>query len=487
MTRKGVVLLLVLFMLLGPISAFAEGPPEIQAKGGVAIDFETGKVLYEKDAHTPRSVASMTKVMTSLLVYDAIAEGRITSDTKIPITKEARSIIPWDPCGVRVSYGKEETVYDLLSIYLIVSSSPAGTALAQYLAGSVSAWVDQMNGKARELGIDAVYQDPNGLVPNKVTPLAQAKLIRHFIQKYPEVLDITKQRSVNFSGRTYLANNKFYRNFSWYDGNIDGFKSGTMPFAGPCFSATAKRGGNRVISVVVNSTSVNERYRDSIKILDYAFSLYPLTFPTSHWAENLPMEAEKMGINTATVQGKRSFEGREPMNRGEFTSLLVRALKLNPVEEMPYSDVDPCAWYARNLGTAHHYGLVQGYGRDVFKPEKLLSRQEMVLILQNALNLPDRGTKIIFRDNDAIGEIYREAAMRMAQYGIVKGTEEGKFLPLGTATREEATSMVLNLMHGIQNGTISETLSVKKEGKMNFENSEEIDEHSKILGELDRL
>ena len=286
--RRCLLLFLAMILLFQPFTALGKGGPTISAKGGVAIDFESGKVLYEKNMNNPRPIASMTKVMTSLLVYDAIAEGKLTMDTKIPITPEARSIIPWDPCGVYVHYGKEETVHDLLSIYLIVSSSPAGTSLAQAIGGSIPAFVEKMNQKAKDLGIDAYYTEPNGLKPNKVTPLAQAQLIRHFIKTYPEVLEITKKSSLTFSGRPYKANNKFYGSFSWYQGNIDGFKSGTMPFAGPCFSATAKRGDHRVISVVVHAKDVNERYRDSIKILDYAFKQYPLEFQPSPWAKEVP-------------------------------------------------------------------------------------------------------------------------------------------------------------------------------------------------------
>ncbi|MDO5713651.1 MAG: S-layer homology domain-containing protein [Tissierellia bacterium] len=452
--RKLVLLVLAFLLILSPMTTFADAPPKVAAKGAIAMDYETGKVLYEKDINTPRSVASMTKVMTSLLVYDAIADGRIKSDTKIPITPEARSIIPWDPCGVHVPYAKEETVYDLLSIYLIVSSSPAGTALAQYLAGSVPAFVDQMNAKAKELGIDAYYNDPNGLKPNKVTPLAQAKLTRHFIQKYPEVLEITKRRSVIFSGRHYKANNKFYRNFDWYKGNVDGFKSGTMPFAGSCFSATAKRGENRVITVVINSSDMNERYRDSIKLLDYAFTKYPITYKTSEWAKNVPVEAEQMGFNMANIQGKKEFEGTEPITRGEFISMLVKALRLEEKAGEAFIDVNPEAWYAKDVHSARAYGLVQGTGGGRFEPEALLTRQEMALMLQNGLKLEPMGIDKVFKDDGEIGEVFKEAVYRMAEYGIVRGTDEGTFLPKEGANRESATSMILNLVYGIANGKI---------------------------------
>lgn len=445
---------LALVILCTSVQGYAVSLPKVAAKGAIAMDYKTGKILYQKDINTPRSIASMTKVMTALLVYDAIAEGRIDNLTKIPITAEARSIIPWDPCGVYVPYKNEETVYDLLSIYLIVSSSPAGTSLGQYLAGSVPEFVDMMNEKAKDLGIDAHYNDPNGLKPNEVTPLAQAKLTRHFIQKYPEVLDITKKKSIVFNGHTFNSTNKFYSNFSWYDAYVDGFKSGTMSFAGSCFSTTAKRGEDRVISVVINSSDMNERFRDSIKLLDYAFEQYPIYYNTSDWAKNIPIEAEYMGFNTALIQGKEEFEGMEPINRGEFTSMLVRALQLQEKESQAFIDVEEEKWYSKDVRTARAYGLVQGTGENYFKPEQLLSRQEMALMLQNCLKLEDKEEPQIFKDHSEIGEVYKEAVYRMKQYEIILGTDEGTFLPLGVANRESATSMMLNLVYGMLNGTI---------------------------------
>lgn len=454
-TRSFAFLLATIILLFSPLTAFAENPPSVAAKGAIAMDYETGKILYEKDMNTPRSVASMTKVMTSLLVYDAIADGRIKSDTLIPITREARNLIPDDPCGQYVRYGQQETVYDLLSVYLIVSSSPAGIALAQYLEGSVLNFVAKMNEKAKELGIDAHYNDPNGLKPNKVTPLAQAKLIRHFIQRYPEVLLITKRKSVNFSGRTYPANNRFYKHFAWYDGGVDGFKSGTMPFAGYCFSATAKRGDNRMITVVINSSGMNERYRDSIKLLDYGFSQYPLGYETSDWAKDIPVLSEAKGFNTAKLQGKSEFEGQEPLTRGEFAAMLAKTLELDwTADPIPFTDVEEGAWYSEWVRRAAVHDLVEGYGDGIFKPDTLLSREEMATMLQNALKLKDNGVVITFVDQEDIGDVFIDAVLRMAQYGILEGTPQGEFLPKDTATREESAKMLLNLLDAMDEGKL---------------------------------
>ncbi len=494
---KSIIYLLVLFMVMSFLSpALAiTSLPQVSAPGAVVIDVDTNQILYDKNMNIPRSVASMTKVMTALLVYDAIDAGELTMDTKIPVSANAKSIIPTDPCGQYVPYPDEATVFDLLSVYLIVSSSPAGTAFAEYLGGDVPTFVNMMNEKANELGMDAIYTDPNGLLPNEVTPLAHGKLLRHFIVTYPEVLDITSQPSVNFNGRYFPGTNKFYSTYSDFTG-VDGFKTGTMPFAGFCLSTSCHRDGRHLIGVVTGASGNPQRYGDMMNILNYGFAraaeletvvmkddiiegesvkTEPLVhveevkqkseeleektikpkeeaYKTSEWAVDMVKQAKLLGLDTTERLGYDDYQGQEPITRGEFAALVTLGLEPNQKESMTsFPDVTQDHPFYDEIMEAASCGIVFGYQDQTFRPDAPIQRQEMAVMITRAIKWPDRTPRNEFLDGEEVSYHFSEAIGRMYESKIMKGDENGYFNPLDTTTREMALASILNARETLEN------------------------------------
>ncbi len=242
---------------------------DISATAAYVMDADTGETLYEYNADVKRTPASMTKVLTSYIVFQELEKGTLTLNTEVPISSHAAAIsrdsgYPLSVPLTRSSY----TVDTLLTLLHVPSASGACVALAEKVAGSESAFVARMNQTAKSLGLDAVYYNVHGCGPNKITARSQAKLTRHFIHTYPEVLGYTCRSSVYFEGKTYTNGNKLL------DGNYegcDGFKTGTYGDSGYCLSSTAKRNGRRVIAIAMNASNNTTRNTDSAKLLDVGF------------------------------------------------------------------------------------------------------------------------------------------------------------------------------------------------------------------------
>ena len=429
---------LLVAILLTPTAAFAASGPAISAPGAIVMDYDTGQVLYEKNADTPRSAASMTKIMTAYIILDALRTGEATWDTVIPISVNARTQSPWD----KTDFAETERLGDLFEPFLVRSNNQMGIAIAEYFGGGSEAqFAERMNEKARLLGIDAYYTEANGLAPNRVTPRAQALLTRAIISDYPEILNTTSKHQTKYKNEIYRSTNQFYRKFRHFKG-INGFKTGTASYSGQCLSVTYTNKGRHLISVVMGSRGQDQRYHDTMALLNYAMSCYA----TSPWAKDVPSRANHEGINTAAYRGLKSFQGREAMNRGEFTLLMGLALRLPMTEaDGGFPDVPADAYYAKAVTAARQAGLIDGYEDGRFRPERLISREEMAKILFVAMKYDDASHNLPFKDANAIGSVFRPAVASLTARGILHGKGDNLFDPKGTASREEATQMMLNL------------------------------------------
>ena len=430
--------LLIVAILFTPGAAFAANAPAINAPGAIVMDYDTGQVLYEKNADTPRSAASMTKIMTAYIILDALRTGEATWDTVIPISVNARTQSPWD----KTDFAETERLGDLFEPFLVRSNNQMGIAIAEYFGGGSEAqFAERMNEKARLLGIDAYYTEANGLKPNRVTPRAQALLTRAIISDYPEILNTTSKHQTKYKNEIYRSTNQFYRKFRHFKG-INGFKTGTASYSGQCLSVTYTNKGRHLISVVMGSRGQDQRYHDTMALLNYAMSCYA----TSPWAKDVPSRANHAGINTAAFRGLKSFQGREAMNRGEFTLLMSLTLRLPMTEaDGGFSDVPADAYYAKAVAAARNAGLIDGYEDGRFRPERLISREEMAKILFVAMKYDDASHNLPFKDANAIGSVFRPAVASLTARGILHGKGDNLFDPKGTASREEATQMMLNL------------------------------------------
>ena len=253
----------------GRASAATVGGSSITAAGAIVLDFETGRVLFEYNADVYRPPASMTKLMTVYLVYEAIAQGKIALDTVVPISQNAYDFSRQSgETNVPLYRNLTYTVDELLDVVLVMSAGGAAVALAELVGRSTSAFYRIMNAKAAEWGIDAVfYSASGGSTHTRMTPRAMAVLTRNTVRDFPEILKKTSMTSVTHRGRTYPSTDLL---LGVYPG-LDGMKTGTNSVARECFAGTAKRGDVRIVSVVMGSSS-GKRFSDTTTLLNYGFA-----------------------------------------------------------------------------------------------------------------------------------------------------------------------------------------------------------------------
>ncbi|MDS9473373.1 D-alanyl-D-alanine carboxypeptidase [Sporosarcina pasteurii] len=304
--RNLLVLLIVPFMLISTVGitpAAANDRLGIHVDGAILIDADTGKILYEENADTPLGIASMTKMMTEYLLFEAIAEGKITweqeykvNDYTYAISQDSRlSNVPLRADG---TYTIEE-LYEALAIY---SANAATIAIAETIAGTETEFLKLMNAKAEELGLEdykfvnstglnnghlqGMHPGGTGEKDENVMPAKSvAKLAYHLIHDYPEVLETTKINTKWFREGTDDATKMDNWNFMLpgfvyeYEG-VDGLKTGTTDFAGHSFTGTAKRNGKRLIAVVMKAVdaqgegSYKARFDATRALFDYGFGQF---------------------------------------------------------------------------------------------------------------------------------------------------------------------------------------------------------------------
>ncbi len=270
-TKKLIPILIVCCLLANATSAFALS---ISSKGGFVLNSNTGQEVYSQRGDTPMVPASMTKVMSAYVIYEAMEDGKLSKDTLISISP-ALATFSRNPgySNVTLSSGASYSLDELLDAIFVVSANAAVMAVGDYIYGSESAFVNRMNQIVAEWGIDAWFEDCTGVSSrNKVTPRAMATIANRLATDYPDCLNYSSKKSINFRGQTYYATNKMLPGRTYaYDGAM-GLKTGTTSAAGACFTGLVDRDGVRMISVVMGAPYSNCRYTDSIAMLDYAFS-----------------------------------------------------------------------------------------------------------------------------------------------------------------------------------------------------------------------
>ena len=257
-------------------SAGAEGL-DIPAPSAILMDAATGTILFEKNADERLPPASVTKVMTLLLVMEALDGGRIGWDDTVIASENAAAK---GGSQVYLEVGEQMSMDEMLKSVVVSSANDCATALAEHIAGSEAAFVEMMNARAQELGLtDTHYVNCTGLddEPNAAEHLTTAhdiavisrELLRHDeIRKYTTIwMDTVRD------GKFGLSNtNKLVR---FYEGTT-GLKTGYTSAAGHCISASAKRDGIELIAVVLNCSSSTDRFQSAKALLDYGFANYAL-------------------------------------------------------------------------------------------------------------------------------------------------------------------------------------------------------------------
>jgi len=264
------VLLLVALMLITVAIPAAAAPAGLTAQAAIVIDFDTGEVLFERDAHSMRVPASMTKSLTAFITYEEIAAGNLTLDTRIRVSETATRMSENNPGSRLLLAGAYYTVEDLLFMAMLPSSNRACIVLAEHISGSEAAFVTRMNETAASFGWDAAFTNAHGAHDHYTTAYAMGRLMYEFIHRYPDILRITNTGNRVVSGQTQTNTNRFIHNRQL--AGLDGFKTGTLPRAGFCLQATAVRGGRRIITVVMNAPNNDRRFDDTRILMEFGFA-----------------------------------------------------------------------------------------------------------------------------------------------------------------------------------------------------------------------
>lgn len=290
-----------------------------EAKSAILIERDTGTVLFEKNSHEPLPPASMTKIMTMLLIMEALEEGKLKLDEKVRTSEYAASM---GGSQIFLEPGEEMTVDELLRGIAIASANDASVALAERIAGSEEAFVKMMNEKAKELGLkNTVFTNSTGLpdeghysTAHDMAIMARELLKHKDITKYTGMYESYLRE--NTDKKFWLVNTN--RLVKFYPG-VDGLKTGYTSEAKYCLTATAKKDGMRVIAVVFGVPTSKQRNAEVAKMFDYAFNQY----------------------ETHPLYEKNASLGHVPVSKGDKRK--VEAVTSEPVSVLTKKGEDPKA------------------------------------------------------------------------------------------------------------------------------------------------
>jgi D-alanyl-D-alanine carboxypeptidase (penicillin-binding protein 5/6) len=243
-------------------------PPKLTFKSHYLVDFSTDRVLAASAPDVPLPPASLTKLMTAYVVFGALESGRAHLDDRARISEKA-----WRMGGTRmfVEVNSEVTVEDLVRGMLIQSGNDASVALAEHLAGSVDAFVTEMNAAAETLGMrSTVFRNPHGLPARGHVSTARdlTLLARAIIHEFPEFYGLYAEREFAYNGIAQQNRNALL----WRDPSVDGMKTGYTEAAGYCLVISAERDGMRLIAVVLGAQTARSRNDGAQKLLEYGFA-----------------------------------------------------------------------------------------------------------------------------------------------------------------------------------------------------------------------
>ena len=333
MRKVSLILALAVLVSLFPLSAGAV-ELEVAGKSAVLMDAATGTVLYEKNAHEKLAPASVTKVMTMLLIMEAIDSGKIRWEDTVTASETAAAK---GGSQIYLKVGETMSVTDMVKSIAVSSANDAASAMAEHLAGSEEAFVGLMNEKAKELGMnDTNFVNCTGLDDganadeHKTSAWDIALMSRELLTKHPDIKKFTTiWMDTVRNGEFGLSNtNKLIRFYSGATGLKTGFTSG----AGYCLSATAEREGMELIAVVMGCETSNIRTAACKAMLDYGFANYAVVAPEPEGEASVPV---KLGEG----QVVRAVPGENPrllidkaLKSGITTDMVMEESVTAPVE-----------------------------------------------------------------------------------------------------------------------------------------------------------
>ena len=339
----------------------------VAAKSALLMDIATGTILYEQNAHEPLAPASVTKVMTMLLIMEAIDSGKIAWNDSVTASESAAAK---GGSQIYLKVGETMSVSDMVKSIAVSSANDCACAMAEHLAGSESAFVDLMNARAQELGMaDTHFVNCTGLdddpeaASHRTSAHDIALMSRELLKNHPDIKKFTTiWMDTVRNGAFGLSNtNKMVR---FYDG-CTGLKTGFTSGAGYCLSASAQRNGMELIAVVMGSTTSAERFAAAKGMLDYGFANYalytpdmtedalvPVTLGKSSTVSAIPATStqllvDKNQINSITTEWKLEPSVTAPIQAGQLLGTLTVKSGNQILKQIPLvaeSDVARLSW-----------------------------------------------------------------------------------------------------------------------------------------------
>ena len=344
-------LLLCTTLFLGNVLP-AKAAAEITAPSAILLEASTGQVIYEKNATERRSPASITKIMTLLLIFEALSEGKISLRDEVVTSAHAKSM---GGSQVFLEEGETQTLETMIKCIVVASGNDASVAVAEHIAGSEADFVEKMNAKAAELGmVDTHFEDCCGLTDSDghyTTAKDVAIMSRELTVKYPEIFtytqiwmeDITHVTRQGSSTFTLSSTNKLLKWYQW----TTGLKTGSTAKAKFCVSATASKDGVDLIAVIMGAPDPKERFHDAEKLLNYGFSVSNLYVDENK--EPLPQMRVEGGVEE-NVSLHYAEEFRYLDITGRDMSAVEKELKLPESVEAPVAEGETAGLAVYRIG-----------------------------------------------------------------------------------------------------------------------------------------
>ena len=335
---------IIIFNIATQTPAFGIKELETSAPSDILVDENTGAVLYSKNPDEKRCCASITKIMTVLLVMESIENKKIKLEDKVTVSEHASSIGGSD---IWLKENEIMTVDDLLKATIVASANDAATALAEYIFGTEEKFVNEMNKRANELGMNnTVFKNCNGLDEDgHVSSARDISVMSRELLKHKDILRYTSiWMDYLRNGETQIVNtNKLLKSFE----GITGLKTGTTDDAGCCICASAKRGDISLITVILGAKTSKERFKDAANLLNYGFENFISVIPKIDEKVLTPVKLKKgmkstLRIKVTDVKKILIPKGQEkeinnvlqlkkeilaPINKGEKVGKLIYKLK----------------------------------------------------------------------------------------------------------------------------------------------------------------
>ena len=316
----GIFFAVVLFLGLFPMQAKA-ADLQVAAKSAVLMDVATGNVMYEQDAHTPLPPASVTKVMTMLLIMEAIDGGKISWEDTVTASEEAAAK---GGSQVYLKVGETMSVADMVKAIAVSSANDCACAMAEHIAGSEAAFVEKMNSRAKELGMENTHfvnctglDDSPEAAEHKTSAYDIGIMSCQLLKNHPDIKKYTTIWMDTLRGGTFgLSNtNKMVRFYS----GATGLKTGFTSQAGYCLSASAEREGMELIAVVMGSETSPKRFAACKNLLDYGFANFALIQPEMPEIASVPVKLGK----TDSVEAVPSSQDALLIDKGQKSEVAI--------------------------------------------------------------------------------------------------------------------------------------------------------------------